>query len=491
MATIIDTLVTEYRMKNQQYLQGAKQVTQATNQTAKSSNIAKSVISNMGGTLGTIGNIAAGVGAAIAGVAIGVAAFGKSAFEQYAAFDSLVKALESVEGSADKARLAISDLKQIAKSPGIGFEEAVRGYTGLRNARVGGGLAQGLIAGVGNANARSGGGVEQFGRAMLAIQQIAMKEFLQGEELLQLMEAGIPVQGLMRDRFGTTDTEQLKKRGVTSAMVLVALNEELAKLPKAAGGAQNTLDNLSDSIKFAFINAGSGLASIQGPLDKFSESISALTDANVWADAVTGFASALGLIPSTATDAEDGLLRVAAGFVGLGVFIGNFLEGLRVMIEAGPYTKLIRFITGTSGGGSGNSVGNFLKNFLGVNAGEQFYNYKKEEMDRLRTQKTVTDSAANKDMTVGGQPPSKDPQEIVAKNTTKLVDLQQKQLDFQTALIGGGQVGAQAFSGLQVNAAAGGGSPTARTLLKAIDDHISSITGQRSVAVGRSYNYNR
>ena len=84
-----------------------------------------------------------------------------------------------------------------------------------------------------------------------------------------------------------------------------------------------------------------------------------------------------------------------------------------------------------------------------------------------------------------------DPANQTAKNTAKLVQLQEKSIDFQTALIGGGQVGAQAFSGLQVNAAAGGGSPTARTLLKAIDDHISSITGQRSVAVGRSYNYNR
>ena len=306
MATIIDTLVTEYRMKNQQYLQGASQVTQATHNTAKSTNMARSVISNMGGTLSTLGSIAGGAAAAIAAIAVGAAALGKSAFEQYAAFDSLVKALESVEGSAEKAKLAIADLKQIAKAPGIGFEEAVRAYTGLRNARVGQGMAESLIAGIGNANARSGGGVEQFGRAMLAIQQIAMKQYLQGEELLQLMEAGIPVQGLMKDRFGTTDTEQLKKQGITSAMVLAALSEELAKLPRAAGGAQNTLDNFSDSIKFAFINAGSGLASVQGPLDKFSESISSLTDANVWADAVTQFASALGLIPSSVTDAEDG-----------------------------------------------------------------------------------------------------------------------------------------------------------------------------------------
>ena len=488
MATIVDTLVTEYRMKNQQYLQGAAQVTKATDQTAKSSNMTQKVISNMGGSLGKLGGVALGVAGAVAGLAVGVAAVGKSAFEQYAAFDSLVKALESVEGSADKARLAISDLKQIAKSPGIGFEEAVRGYTGLRNARVGGGLAQGLIAGVGNANARSGGGVEQFGRAMLAIQQIAMKEFLQGEELLQLMEAGIPVQGLMRDRFGTTDTEQLKKRGVTSAMVLVALNEELAKLPKAAGGAQNTLDNLSDSIKFAFINAGSGLASVQGPLDKFSESISSLTDANVWADAISAFTSAIGVIPSSTDEATDGLLRMAAGLVGFGTFLANFVEGLKMFLAAslGPLGQLIKSQLGGNSDFSG-----FLKDAFGVTAAEQFYNDKRAEIDRLRTQKTVAESATKGDMTVGGQPPSKDPQEIVAKNTTKLVDLQQKQLDFQTALIGGGQVGQQAFSGLQVANATGGGSATSRQLVKAIDDHIAQITGKRSVVVGRGYNYNR
>jgi tape measure domain-containing protein len=484
MASIIDTLVTEYRMKNQQYLQGAAQVTKATDKTAKSSNMTQKVISNMGGSLGKLGSVALSAAGAVAGLAVGVAVIGKSAFEQYAAFDSLVKALESVEGSADKARLAISDLKQIAKSPGIGFEEAVRGYTGLRNARVGGGLAQSLIAGVGNANARSGGGVEQFGRAMLALQQIAMKQFLQGEELLQLMEAGIPVQGLMRDRFGTADTEELKKRGITSAMVLVALNEELGKLPKAAGGAQNTLDNLSDSIKFAFINAGSGLASVQGPLDKFSESISSLTDANVWADAVTMFSSALGIIPDSSDAATEGLLRVAAGFVGFGTFLTKFIEGFKdfVASQLGPIGN---FIKDQLGGDS--NFGNFLKDAFGLTAAEQFYNDKKAEMDRLRTQKAVTDPSIKKDMTVGGQ----DPQIEVAKNTAKLVELQEKSIDFQTALIGGGQVGQQAFSGLQVANATGGGSATSRQLVKAIDDHIAQITGKRSVAVGRGYNYNR
>lgn len=487
MAQIIDTLVTEYRMKNQQYLQGASQVTQATQKTAKSTNMAQSVISGMGGNLSKLGTVATAVGATITAVAVGVAAFGKSAFEQYAAFDSLVKALESVEGSAEKAKLAIADLKQIAKAPGIGFEEAVRAYTGLRNARVGGGLAESLIAGIGNANARSGGSVETFGRAMLAIQQIAMKQYLQGEELLQLMEAGIPVQGLMQDRFGTTDTEQLKKQGVTSAMVLAALSEELAKLPKAAGGAQNTLDNLADSIKFAFINAGSGLASVQGPLDKFAESISTLTDANVWADAISAFTSAIGVIPSSTDEATDGLLRMAAGLVGFGTFLANFVEGLKMFLAAslGPLGQLIKSQLGGNSDFSG-----FLKDAFGVTAAEQFYNDKRAEIDRLRTQKTVTETATKKDMSAGGLPKTQDPQEIVARNTSKLVDLQQKQLDFQTALIGGGQVGQQAFSGLEVAKASGGMSPVHRAAMKFADE-LNDIMGKNQIRVGRTYGYNR
>jgi tape measure domain-containing protein len=514
MAQIIDTLITEYRMKNQQYLQGASQVTQATQRTAKSTNMAQSVISGMGGNLGKLGSIAAGVATAITGVAIGAAMLGKSAFEQYAAFDSLVKALESVEGSAEKAKLAIADLKRIAKAPGIGFEEAVRAYTGLRNARVGGGLAESLIAGIGNANARSGGGVEQFGRAMLAIQQIAMKQYLQGEELLQLMEAGIPVQGLMQDRFGTTDTEQLKKQGVTSAMVLAALSEELAKLPKAAGGAQNTLDNFSDSIKFAFINAGSGLASVQGPLDKFAESISTLTDANVWADAVTMFANALGLIPSSSADAEDGLLRVAAGFVGFGVFLQNFIEGMKefAIASLGPIGQMIASQLGSGKG----DIAKFFQDAYGITAANDFYKDKRAEIDRLKAgqagtanqpsgqggKKMNAQDALNSvigalekkisennqsDQSFGG---GGDAMSETADNTKKLVELQKEQLDFQRALIGGGQVAQAAFSGLQVaNATGGAASPAERKAMMAIKEWFGEIQGSNQIRASRTYGY--
>ena len=77
-----------------------------------------------------------------------------------------------------------------------------------------------------------------------------------------------------------------------------------------------------------------------------------------------------------------------------------------------------------------------------------------------------------------------------ARNTTKLVAIQQKQLDFQRALIGGGQVAEQAFSGLNVNAAAGG-SPTGRKLMRAIDEYINDVAGARMIASGRTYGYKR
>ena len=514
MAQIIDSLVTEYRMKNQQYLQGAAQVNAATRSNASSISMAQKALGSGGGGLtgalgassgamAALGATASAVGVVLGTVASGAVAIlaaGLKGFQDYAPFDSMIKSLESVEGGAKAAALAMKDLREISKAPGIGFQESVSAYVGARNAGLSPDFAKTIIKEVANANARGGGSIETFDRAMVAVKQIAAKQYLQGEELLQLMEAGIPVQGMLQGRFGTSDTEQLKKQGVTSKMVLAALTEEMAKLPRVAGGAQNSLDNFRSSIEMASISLGSAVAaSIMPALDSATKEFERFESAGVFKAIGDQIAQFL-----------DVNLDTKEVFTNATAAVMTFLDAMNVVKDTaiGVFNEIINFVNNTG-------IGAALKALFGVNfatiqaatgfsVGDRFAQNKStiEQMlalDEKKSKKTASaqiedkvkaDIEAQKKVNAA-QSPSKDPQEIVAKNTTKLVDLQQKQLDFQTALIGGGQVGAQAFSGLQVNAAAGGGSPTARTLLKAIDDHISSITGQRSVAVGRSYNYNR
>lgn len=188
-----------------------------------------------------------------------------------AGFDSLVMSLEAVEGSAEKAQRRLKELKILAKAPGLGFEESVRAYTGLRGAGAGRSFSQDLISEIANLNAMMGGGKEQFDRAMMAVRQIVTKGRLQQEELLQLNEAGLPIQKFLKQRFGTSDTEELAKLGYSSNELLKGILEELKKEPRAKGGRQNIIDNFVDSLKFAVFDIGGGV------FDKMGATVEKLT----------------------------------------------------------------------------------------------------------------------------------------------------------------------------------------------------------------------
>jgi tape measure domain-containing protein len=527
MAQIIDTLVTEYRMKNQQYLQGAKQVNTATQSNASAISMAQKALGSGGSGLSGTALMAArsmvglsagigAVGAAATGVLVPLALFGAAAAgifnvaleagKRAAPFDSMVKSLEAVEGGARAAQLAMEDLREIAKAPGIGFRESVTAYVGSRNAGMSQDFAKSIIAEIANANARGGGDIQTFERAMIAIRQIAMKQYLQGEELLQLMEAGIPVQGIIKNAFGTADTEELKKKGITSAMVLDVLNKELAKMPRVAGGAQNSLDNFYSAINMAEISFGKAASGpIFGTMDALAKEIERFEGAGVLKAIGEQVAAFLDFLPTSTGDV----------FVNATAAVMTFLDVMNVVKDTaiGVFNEIINFVNNSG-------IGKALKALFGVNfatiqaasgfnVGDRFAQNKSTiemmlELDAKRKAKgrgrgTASASAAEGDMGANG---SYDPRletliadakanSDTARNTRKLVDLQQKQVDFQTALIGGGQVAEAAFSGLQVANATGGGSATSRQLVKAIDDHIAQITGKRSVVVGRGYNYNR
>lgn len=263
MATVVDTLITKYEADPSGYIAGTNAMGLASGKLGSSIDGIKSGVS---GALPIIAQLAvAGVQMAstmviaIAGVTAGIGSLGIQASKAAAEFDAITHSLQSVTGGAEEARSAMKDLYEIAKAPGIGFEEAIKGFTGLVRSGVSGELAKSILTEVANQNALAGGGREEFGRVMLAINQIAVKPHLQGEELLQLTEAGIPAYQMMKDKFGTTESDELKKRGVTGTMALAGLVEEMSKTARVGNSAKNTFENLQATIEMMQIQIGSAL----------------------------------------------------------------------------------------------------------------------------------------------------------------------------------------------------------------------------------------
>lgn len=217
-------------------------------------------------TLGRLQGVfssAMGVGKAflgtIAAIEVAIIGVGYAASRKGAEFEALENSLIAVEGSAKRASKAMEELRDIAKGPGLGVTEAIQTFAGLRRGGIDSGLSMSLTREIGNAIAMSGGGREQLGRAGLALGQIAMKGGVQGDELLQLSEAGIPAHRLLKEAFGTADGGELKKKGVDAAKALEALTEGLAKLPRVTGGAKNSFENLSDAFDYGMAQMGKGI----------------------------------------------------------------------------------------------------------------------------------------------------------------------------------------------------------------------------------------
>lgn len=283
-------------------------------------------------------------------------------------------------------------------------------------------------------------------------------------------------------------------------MVLAALVEEMAKLPRVAGGAQNSLDNFYSSMEMASISIGSATAaSIVPALDSVTKEFERFESAGVFKSIGDQIAQLL-----------DINIDVKDVFTNAGAAIMTFLDAMNIVKDTalGVFNSIIEFINKSGIGAALKALFGlefkYFSAFTGFNAGDRFAQNKStiEQMlalDEKRAKKTASsqieakvkaDIEAQKKANES-KPATQDPQEIVARNTTKLVDLQQKQLDFQTALIGGGQVGQQAFSGLEVAKVSGGMSAEGREMYNAIQRFVASERGKREIQVARGYNYNR
>ncbi|RLG43248.1 MAG: hypothetical protein DRN81_06905 [Thermoproteota archaeon] len=108
----------------------------------------------------------------------------------------------------------------------------------LRNAGID--PTTGSLKAIGDAVAALGGGQEKFNRVLIAFAQIAAKGRVQAEELLQLMEAGIPVQKILQEELGLTNEQiaEIGKLGIDAQVVLDAL---FSGMQRRYGGAMAEL----------------------------------------------------------------------------------------------------------------------------------------------------------------------------------------------------------------------------------------------------------
>lgn len=178
-----------------------------------------------------------------------LAAFGYASIKAAGDTESLTLALEDQIKSAEGARKEYELLRKEALKPGLGLEQALRGSVALQAVGFQAEKARKTLSLYGNALALAGKGKAELDGVVLALTQISAKGKISAEEINQIAERLPQIRTLMKQAFGTADTEALQKLGITSEQFIDKINTELEKLPEATGGIKNTIENIGDAVK--------------------------------------------------------------------------------------------------------------------------------------------------------------------------------------------------------------------------------------------------
>lgn len=285
---------------------------------------------HLGGAVRGLSGMLQGLGANakhLVGIGAGISAVaGAAGFADAAKLDSLTRGLASVSVSAADLQGQLSRLREVAKLPGLGFEEAVQGSLSLQSAGLSARLAERSLMAFGNALATVGKGKDDLNGVTLALQQMAAKGKISAEEINQINERVPQIRAAMQRAFGTADTEELAKLGIDVTTFITGVVADMEKLPKVSGGIQNSIENMADAMKDALVPLGQGIADLFGGMSKQADGavglikrigtdvgqvFSAIGRSGVLSDVLDSLGSRLGSIFGSGGGLQQGLARFA------------------------------------------------------------------------------------------------------------------------------------------------------------------------------------
>jgi len=209
-----------------------------------------------------------GAQAAIGTLGLGLLA--REGVQVVATFDRMNRGMTSLEGSAAGAKLRMDELREASKLPGLDFEQAVQGDIRLRSVGLSAELSKKAITEMGNALSLAGGTSADLDGVVLALTQIISKGKVSAEEINQIAERVPQVRAVMKDMFGTADTETLQRMNIDAETFVSTLVEGFGKLERAQAGLDEKMQDFSTSIR------GATNALLEGLVGKGAEGLSRL-----------------------------------------------------------------------------------------------------------------------------------------------------------------------------------------------------------------------
>lgn len=220
------------------------------------------------------------------GVTAPLLAIGAGAVQAAGEFERLRLGLEATMTGAGysiaQARDELEKLREVAKAPGIDFEQAVQGSLRLQSVGLSAEQARETIKQFANGVAAAGGTAQNFEGVTRQLSQIISKGKILNEDLIILKDNMPSVSRALVSAFGTDTAEGLRDLNISAEDLVVTLTQELAKAPRVAGGISNSIQNAQVAVKEAAAKIGDSLNrafDITGALDRFANFVISVADA--------------------------------------------------------------------------------------------------------------------------------------------------------------------------------------------------------------------
>lgn len=223
-----------------------------------------------GGSFGSAFKAIGGVAIIATIASIGISAV-KTGLETAASMEQAKIAFTTMLGSAEKADGFLKQLADFAAQTPFEFPELQTAASSLISSGVAADKVIPIMKTLGNSTAGMGTGADGIKRATVALQQMAMKGKITGEEMMQLSEAGVDGWGALSAATGKSTAELMKlseqgKLGKDSLNQLMSAIESGKGFERFTGLMDQQSQSLSGLMATFKDNLGIGLAKAVEPL---------------------------------------------------------------------------------------------------------------------------------------------------------------------------------------------------------------------------------
>lgn len=309
-------------------------------------------------------------------------------------FEKLSIQMAAVMGSLEAGEQATAWIKQFTRDTPLQLEDTITAFTRLKNFGID--PMDGSLQAIADQTAKLGGSQEVLIGITNALGQAYAKQKLQGEEILQLVERGVPVWDLLAEATGKT-TLELQDMSSAGELGRDVIDKLIAAMGASATGAaaanMGTLSGIVSNLKDRFqeflntIAQSGTLDFFKGELDKLGNTVTRLANDGTllrWAQSlsngIVGVASSIRASVKFIAEYSAEIALLAKAFVAIQfakAIQGTISFGVEA-VKAAASTKI--FSRATDGAAA--SIGRLQGAFLGLQAflvGWQIGDYLRKE----------------------------------------------------------------------------------------------------------------